>query len=173
VVPQTLLLTYTSATGKAWLAMLLQRRLPQCSRLSSSQTSTAMWKSLAGNVVEKAPSTVLQALNLTHLHSNVEKLGWQCCCKGAFHSAQGSQPHRPPQHGKSLADNVVVKALSAVLQALHPSPPHRPPQQRGKALLSMLLQRRPPQHSRLSTSQTSTAMGKSLSGNVVVMVLHI
>jgi hypothetical protein len=33
------------------------------------------WKSLAGNVVAKAPSTVLQALNLTDLHSNEEKLG--------------------------------------------------------------------------------------------------
>ena len=31
------------------------------------------WKSLAGNVVAKAPSTVLQALKLTDLHSNVEK----------------------------------------------------------------------------------------------------
>jgi hypothetical protein len=139
-----------------------------------SNTSTATRRSLSGIVVAKGALRGAPDSPAYKPSTNVEKLVWQCCCKGALRSAPGSPPVSTSQTStatrKTLAGNVVAKAPSAVLQALDPSSPHRPPQQRGKAWLAMLLQRRPLQHFRLSTSQTSTARGKSLSGNVLVKI---
>jgi hypothetical protein len=126
-------------------------------------------KSFVVNVVAKAPSAALQALHLTDLHSKGEKLVWQCSSKErplwcSIDIPPYTELHTFTTIGKSLSGSVVTKGT---LRGAPDSPEYTPPRRRGKAWLAMLLQRRPPWCSRLCTSHTSKAIGKSVLGNVV------